>query len=111
MENIVCSYCGTQSQIRVGDGGGAYPCFSTPLGNEIVRPRVPSHSNASQVSLEAGEDDHELGEESAKEEDPIVEFAPEPQLEPRSTAILQSITHLTGQLEKWWRSCSTTHSQ
>ena len=42
---------------------------------------MSSHSNASQVGLEEGEEDHELGEESAKEKDPMVEFAQEPDAE------------------------------
>ncbi len=49
------------------------PALATPPGNEIARP--------SQVDLEEGEDDHELGEESAKEEDPMVEFGQEPDAE------------------------------
>ncbi len=57
------------------------PALATPPGNEIARPRVSSHNNASQVDMEEGKDDHELGEESPKEEDPMVEFAQEPDAE------------------------------
>ena len=61
------------------------PALVTPPGNEIARPRVSSHDNASQVGMEEGTD-HELGEESAKEEDPLVEFAQEPHAETESGA-------------------------
>ena len=56
------------------------PALATPPGNGIARPRMSSHDNASQVGMEEGTEDHELGEESAKEEDPLVEFAQEPDL-------------------------------
>ena len=57
------------------------PALATPPGNEIARPRMSSHVNVSQGEMEEGIGDHELGEESAKEEDPLVEFAHEPDAE------------------------------
>ena len=64
------------------------PALATPPGNEI-QSRVSSRSNASQVDLEEGEDDHELGEESAKEEDPTLELGQEPDAETEPGANVQ----------------------
>ena len=57
------------------------PALATPPGNEIARPQVSPHNSASRVDMEEGANDYELGEESAQEEDPLVEFAQEPDAE------------------------------
>ena len=57
------------------------PALATTLGNEGARPSTASHGDVSQEGQE------EVGEESAKEEDPVVEFAhaPDAETEPGAT--------------------------
>ena len=85
MEDIVCSCGGTQPQIRLVTEEELTPAGLAPPLNERLPTQGPAR-NAALQRLEAEEDADEQGEESAKEEDPIVEFAPEPDAETEPSA-------------------------
>ena len=48
--------------------------LAAPAGSKMTQLQVSAHDDASQVGMKNGTDDHEIGEESAKEEDLVVEF-------------------------------------